>query len=228
MLILADARLPREALDTLSSYGDLHTLSSQGVVYDSISGHPDIFLCQDGQNCIVAPNAPQRLFLSLHQHQINYKKGEKALGNSFPHSAAYNAVATPHYFIHHQQHSDSMLKKTQQHKQSIHIPQAYSRCNILPLSQQHFICSDKGIEKAMQQHGISIQYFKPESILLQGHKHGFLGGCMGVYQAKVFIVGSLDSYQEGAALRQHLLQHKMDIVELYQGPLVDGGGVFFF
>jgi hypothetical protein len=46
MLIIADARLPERVLKNLERYGEVLPFASQGIVYDSISGHPDIFLCQ--------------------------------------------------------------------------------------------------------------------------------------------------------------------------------------
>ncbi len=229
MLIVADARLPQVALETLSKYGTLAIVKSQGIVYDSISGHPDIFICQTSHNsCIIAPNTPQYLIGALEQHRIQYTKGYVPLSDIFPHSAVYNAVITSQYFIHHLQHTSPLLKVHQNDKIQLHIPQAYARCNLLALPKNKFICSDKGIEKALQKAGLEVDYFSPKSIILKGHKHGFLAGCMGIYNNKVFINGTLDFYEEGERLHTYLQAQGLEIIELYQGPLIDGGGILFF
>ncbi len=229
MLIVADARLPQTALETLSQYGTLALVKSQGIVYDSISGHPDIFICQTAHNnCVIAPNTPPYLINTLEKHHIQYTKGYTPLSDRFPHSVAYNAVVTPQYFIHHLQHTSPLLQTHQKGKTQVHTPQAYTRCNLLPLPNNRFICSDKGIEKALQKAGLEAAYFSPESIILKGHKHGFLAGCMGIYQQKIFISGTLNYYKEGEALRSYLQAQNLEIIELYQGPLIDGGGILFF
>ncbi len=229
MLIVADARLPQTALETLSQHGTLALVKSQGIVYDSISGHPDIFICQTAHNsCVIAPNTPPYLIKTLEKHHIQYTKGDVPLSDKFPYSAAYNAVVTPQYFIHHLQHTSPLLQTHQKGKTQVHIPQAYTRCNLLALPNNSFICSDKGIEKALQKAGLETAYFSPESIVLKGHTYGFLGGCMGIHNNTVFISGALDYYKEGEALRSYLQAQNLKITELYQSPLIDGGGLLFF
>lgn len=229
MLIIADARLPYAALHTLSQYGEVYALKSQGIVYDSISGHPDIFICQDSpNNCVVAPNSPQSLLESLKKHHINYEIGNSPVGQQFPKSTAYNAVVTKHYFIHHLQHSDPKLQTIHKNKTSLHIPQAYSRCNLIALPNGYFLCSDRGIKKALQKAGLKVYYFSPEAIQLEGHPYGFIGGCMGIHNSTLFISGSLHYHPEGKHLRQLLQQFDLEIIELYQGKLIDGGGILCF
>ena len=53
--------MPSEALKSLSEFGPLIPVNSSGVVYDAISGHPDIFICDAGDKLIIAPNAPEIL-----------------------------------------------------------------------------------------------------------------------------------------------------------------------
>jgi hypothetical protein len=43
----------------------------------------------------------------------------------------------------------------------------------------------------------------------------------------VFITGSLAHFVEGASVRKFLEELQYKIVELYDGPLFDGGGVLF-
>ena len=58
MFIIADNRIPPQAKEKLSEYGEIINFSTKGITYEAISGHPDIFFCQVNNKLIVAPNLP--------------------------------------------------------------------------------------------------------------------------------------------------------------------------
>jgi hypothetical protein len=227
MLIIIDSRLPQEAKDSLKEFGDVFELQSKDIVYHSIQGHPDIFLLQMENLVMIAPNAPLDLKETLKKHRIPFLIGKAKLGDKFPETAHYNAVSTPDYLIHREGFTDSCILCQNEKKQFVHVNQAYTRCNLLSLSDGSFITSDKGIEKALSEKNIEVHYFSSEDVLLDGQEYGFIGGTMGVYHNKIFIIGSLAYYHEGDRLRNILSSKNMEIIELYNGPLIDGGGVFF-
>ncbi|MDR2970719.1 MAG: hypothetical protein LBU83_02140, partial [Bacteroidales bacterium] len=113
-------------------------------------------------------------------------------------------------------------------KKLIHTTQGYTRCNLLPLSDTAFLCSDRNIEKNLLRQGIDILFVRPEEILLPGVRHGFIGGCCGVFGKTVVIIGSLSKHSQGDEIRKFLEKHNMEIIELYDGALWDGGGIFMF
>ena len=227
MLIIIDAQLPRQVIEKLSPHGTVFQLKSNQLVYDSISGHPDIFIFQMENLVIIAPNSPKELMAILKSHRIPYLKGKEKLGSKFPETAYYNALCTSKYLIHRKGHSTGCILKLNQTKKFINVNQAYTRCNLLNLPDGSFITSDQGIIKALQEEGLETHYFSSEDILLNGHDHGFLPGAMGIFQDKVFIIGTLSAYREGERLKTLLESKSLDIIELYQGPLIDGGGIFF-
>jgi hypothetical protein len=97
---------------------------------------------------------------------------------------------------------------------------------MLVLSDNHYITSDRGIEKVLKKHGFSVLYINPAEIILPGMKNGFFGGCCGIFGNTVFIIGNLDFYKEGKIVRKFIKELGYKIVELYDGPLFDGGGLF--
>lgn len=227
MLIIIDSRLPEEAIDSLSSIGEVFKLQSDNIVYNSIQGHPDIFLLQMEELVIMAPNAPFELKEVFKKHRITFLKGKDKLGAKFPKTAFYNAVATKKYLIHKKGLTDSCILHENHKKQFIDVSQAYTRCNLLHLKNNTFITSDHGIEKSLKQNGINVHYFESDDVKLEGQDHGFIAGAMGVFQDSVFIIGSLSQYKEGEKLKMLIESNNMKIVELYNGPLIDGGGIFF-
>jgi hypothetical protein len=229
MLIIIDHKISLGAKEKLSNYGDLLELKTGGITYPAISGHPDIFICQSADKLIVAPNLPEEYLTKLQDSISNVITGEFPVGKEYPATSGYNAVATPNYLIHNFRHTDFMITRTLEDLQPVHVDQGYCRCNLLPLKDDHFITSDAGIFKALKGLHPEGRYLlvAPEGILLEGFPHGFFGGCCGVWGDKVFVNGSLDHFPEGEKIRNYLNKLGYEIVELYDGPLMDGGSIIF-
>ena len=227
MLILGDAGIPVAAIEKLSLWGRFVPFQTQNIVYDAVSGHPDLFFCPVDKQWIMAPNIPDKYKTLWIQKDIPSLEGENNVGKTYPKTAFYNAVITEKYLIHNQKITDPVIKQQASGRTIIHVNQAYTRCSLLPLSHDRFITSDEGIYKTLLKSGIEVQYFSPQGILLPGFSHGFLGGCCGIFENRVFITGQLNFYREGEKLRRLLLKWNYEIIELYAGPLLDGGGLFF-
>jgi hypothetical protein len=238
MLIIIDKKLSWDAKKTLSSYGELLELETEGITYPAISGHPDIFFCQAPGKLIVAPNLPQKYFDQLQNHNIDFITGELPVGPEYPASARYNAVVTDKYLIHNFRHTDFMITREFEDMELINVDQGYCRCNLLPLRDGHFITSDMGIFKVLK--GLHPQgtpslnstfpkvlHVSPESILLNSFPQGFFGGCCGVREGNVFVNGSLSFHPDGGKIREYLTFLSYKIVELGDGPLMDVGSIFF-
>ena len=227
MLIIADKRIPEKAKVTLSKYGNLLLLKTDNIVYDTISGHPDIFFCQMDEKLIVASNLPESFKEKLNKHSLTFIEGGKPVGVDYPASAVYNAVVTKKYLIHNLKITDKAVLDASENLIKINVNQAYTRCNLLPLSDDKFITSDRGIEKSLRNEGLEVLYVLPKGIILPGFKHGFFGGVCGVYQNMIFIIGSLAKYPDGDKVKSFLTKMNYEIIELYDGHLFDGGSLIF-
>lgn len=227
MLIIVDRRIPKEAREKLSGYGELMELHTDGITYPAISGHPDIFFCQGPGHLVVAPNLPKSFDEILIRDSIPVVRGELPVGGKYPETARYNAVVTDNYIIHNFRHSDSILIRTFKSQIPLQVDQGYCRCNLLALKDDHFITSDQGMCKALKRHAKNVLNVTTKGILLEGFQHGFFGGCCGVCDDRIFIAGSLKHYEDGEEVKVFLNDLGYEIVELYDGPLVDGGGVLF-
>ena len=227
MLILGDAKISAAATEKLSQWGEFVPFQTHNIVYDAVSGHPDVFFCRVDGDWVVAPNVPWKYKKRLIQKEISFCEGENSVGEIYPQTAFYNAVVTEKYLIHNLKVTDPVIKQKAVGKIAIHVNQAYTRCSLLPLSRDRFITSDEGIYKTLLKTGIEIYYFSPKGILLPGFRNGFLGGCCGVFENRIFIIGQLSFYPEGEKLRSVLQHCNYEIIELYAGPLFDGGGIFF-
>lgn len=225
MVVIADNRIPDQAKKVLEKYGNVCYLLSSGITYDAISGHPDIFCCQIGTQLVVAPNAPGNLIDNLTHSSVSRTPGETKLGNNYPLSASYNAVVTDNFFIHHFDYTDPEIKVIASGRERIHVNQAYTRCNLIPLKNDRFITSDKGIENILLKKELDVLYVKPDGIILSGFENGFIGGACGIHEKKIFFIGNLNHYPEGKKIRGFLSGY--EIIELYDGSLFDGGSLIF-
>jgi hypothetical protein len=225
MVIIADQRIPEQARSNLEQFGEVLFLTSSKVTYPAISCHPDIFLFKTNYRLVVAPNTPKEFLELIIQIKLPFTKGQKYIGLEYPETSHYNAVETDKYLIHHKKYIDPKIRNLATGKEFIHVKQAYTRCNLIALRDDRFITSDKGIEKALKHKGLEVLYVDPKGILLPGFDHGFIGGTCGVLDNRIFFIGSLDYFQEGDKIRTFLKDY--EIIELYDGPLFDGGSLVF-
>jgi hypothetical protein len=227
MLIIVDKRIPEASKIILRTYGDLIEFDSNNVVYEAISGHPDMFICQIDNKLIISPSAPTEIVNQLHKSNIELVYGILPIGMKYPETAKYNAVITNKSLICNMKVADRAILDICVNRTPIHTNQAYTRCNLIALDDDNFITSDKSIERALLNKQLNVLFVSPESIILKGFKHGFFGGCCGVYEKKIFIIGRLNHFSAKESVISFLTNAGYTIVELYDGPLIDGGGIFF-
>jgi hypothetical protein len=227
MLIIHDKRLPKEAIATLRQYGECLPFYTENITYEEIAGHPDIFFFPIREYIIVAPNTPSQYISFLKEKRFSLKTGNTVVGKKKENSTCYNVVLSDNYIIHNEKFTDISILENIKNKTFLHVNQAYTRCSLMPLKNDTFITSDIGIEKELSKNGLNCCYISPQEILLPGFPYGFIGGCMGVCQDTIFIIGNLDYHSQGKELRKFLFSLNYDIVELYNGKLFDGGSLLF-
>jgi len=227
MLILVDSRAPDEAKQKLGEFGEVHGLSTDGLVYESISGHPDIFIAQFASQIITAANLPAKYKSLFKRHHIKCTDGKLPVGKTYPETARYNVVVTEKHFIHNLEITDNELLRAAKGKKKIHVSQGYTRCNLIALNDEQMITSDRGIYTRLKQVGIDVLHVSPEGIRLPGFKNGFIGGTCGIVDQTVCFIGKLSCHAEGKKLERFIRDAGFEIIELYDGPLFDGGGIFF-
>ncbi len=228
MFAIIDSRSSKQVINNLRKYvTDVYTFQTNGLTANSISGHPDIFIYQNENQLVVAPNAPVNLFEFLDNHNIDYLKGEKYVGHDFDNSVQYNCLSTPQYLFHKSGCTDSVVLEINKDKKFISLPQAYTRCGLLHLCKDNYLTSDRGIEKALLERKFSCFYFSPDEIVIHDHKHGFIGGSIGIWGKRIFFNGNVDLHADGQRLREYLNVLDFEIVNFSCEYLYDGGCIFF-
>jgi len=227
-LIITDKRTPLPVKNALRNHGRMVLLRTENMVYKSISGHPDIFLCAGQEAVVIAPGIPEEIKNALSQHGIPVIRGSADPGKTYPASARYNAVITPEYIIHNLKITDPVITVTFKGRKQLNVNQGYTRCNLLVLDNVHYITSDLGIEKVLVKEGKTVFYVDPVPVRLHGQKHGFFPGCCGILDSEVLIAGNLKFHPQGEEISAFIHSAGYSVQELYDGPLTDVGGIIFF
>jgi hypothetical protein len=225
MLIFIDSRAPEKAKRELGKTGEVIDFETSGICYDAISGHPDVFFFQHPSGLIIAPNTPKKYKDILIKNGIEFSEGKLPVGKAYPDTAHYNALFTTDGIIHNRNISDPTIKKLI--AKSLHCKQGYVRCTTIQIGDV-FLTSDPGIEYLLTNQSLNVCYLNPQSIVLDGFRNGFIGGCCGIWQKNIFICGSLHSIPNKDYITTYIHSEGYSIVELTEGPLIDVGGIFFF
>jgi len=227
-LFITDRKLPLPVKNKLKSIGKLCHINDNSLVYKSITGHPDIFMCYAAEGVVVAPAMADSIGKMLEGRNIPLYTGRQNPGKKYPDSARYNAVVTDQFIIHNLKITDPVISLAFPGRRLLHVNQGYTRCNLLPLGTKHFITSDKGIFKTLVENQLEVLLVNPESIRLKGQKYGFIGGCLGLHNGTLYLCGSLNYHPQRHEIETFIEAAGLSLCELYDGPLYDGGGVFVF
>lgn len=228
MYAIIDQRSPEVVKNNLAKYvDDVFEFSSENITYNSISGHPDIFMFQDSKKLIIAPNSPKNLMDFLNKKKVNYTLGIKDVGESLEESSRYNCYSTKDYFFCNHGKPDKSIQNYCANKQLIHVPQSYVRCSMFSMNSQKFITSDLGIVKVLENNKMDYFYFDPKAINIVDHKYGFIGGTIGEMEDKLFFLGNILKHKDGSRLRDYITANQKQVICLGNDYLYDGGGLFF-
>jgi len=229
MLIIVSKDISYCALKKLEKYGEVVLFETQGITYNAIQNHPDIFLFQlNASTAIFAPNIPENFLNNIAISGLHVIKGEKPVGSTYPQTAIYNAVLTAHYLIHNLSITDNIIKQNCRDVLQLNVHQGYVRCNLVALPNNTYITSDSGVFKTLKNAGLPALYVNSENIVLKGFSHGFFSGCCGVSKEYFFITGFLKYFSEKSDIEQFIEDAQLQLVELSSEKPVDIGSILIF
>ena len=77
-----------------------------------------------------------------------------------------------------------------------------------------------------KKNGLNCLLTEKGSVILEGYKEGFIGGCCGMIAPDLLAVaGSLEYHKSGRDIIMFCRKYGVNIAELYDGPLLDIGGI---
>ncbi len=181
-------------------------VESTDQVYESISSHPDIFMCKINNQMI---------------------KSEKDLGYSYPDNIKYNGVQIGNYFIHHTNYTASKLMSAVKAAGLIpvHVPQGYTKCNIVAVDKNSIITSDEGIKNILVPLGLDVLLISPGNVKLKGFSYGFLGGASGKVGDSIIFNGNLSAHPDYQKISDFILTRGLKLKYFKEYDLEDIGSI---
>ena len=240
MLIIHDKRLPPEYTKALENripslslfpFGgpEKHTVEK---VYESILCHPDIYFFQlDEKTLIYSPGLEETRLEPLKANGIKLIKGEGDPRGRYPYTARYNAARIGEYLFHNLDYTDPVIIRKAREKglELVNVPQGYTRCSVLAVSDEAVITADRLIAGAASKKDMDVLLLDPGSVLLPGESRGFIGGAGGrTDDGTIILLGDLRSHPEVSKIEAFLIKNASAYVLLEGLPLYDAGGLIAF
>ena len=236
-ICLVDCRIPKEAEGRLSLLGfEVMTLPPHPALSAAVASHTDMLICPLGDEiisvaeyCDVAPH----IFTDL--VEVTGGSGRRVyftddrLCAEYPRDCALNVLSVgEHLFAKTDSCAPYILEKADALGLNVvSVKQGYPACTVLRLDARHAITADRGMAKAMRDAGITVYEIREGGIDLPPHEYGFIGGAAGVFDGKVYFVGNPDLHPDGEVIRAACRACGLEAVSLFDGRLLDVGGILF-
>ena len=201
MYLVISENIPKQYIEKLHSLlpGSVYIqLSASNNTYFSIASHPDIFMCDIGNNTlIVAPSLPKPVIDHVRAAGRDVVYAEASPAGTYPGTAMLNAVRVGKHLIHNLQSTDGGIKRFADKAglKFIDVAQGYARCSVIPITDTALITCDAGIAKETRKAGLDTLLISPGRIILPGEQYGFIGGASGILpDGRILFLGDITKH----------------------------------
>jgi hypothetical protein len=207
--VLIDYRASEEILNYLKKLNIEPIKSIKcNELHEPVDGHPDMVIFPiDFKTFVAAPNVYDYYRNVLGSLGIKVIKGGKTLSRNYPEDIAYNVARIGRYALHNTKYTDQVLKYYLEEAgiQFIHVNQGYTKCSIAPVSDNKALTSDFLIHEKLISYNIDCMYIDPKVVYLKGYNNGFIGGCTGLINEKIFLsTGKIFDENISVSLREFI------------------------
>lgn len=224
-----DYRISKEEKYNLESLGcTVIVCPPFPLLYEAISGHPDILIHLINNKKIIVHKDIDFNFIQLLKNlnlEVHYSLD--SLKATYPYDIILNAVNLKDYFIHNLKFTDKNLLSNLSKKKLINVNQGYTKCSTAVIKNNAIITSDNSIYQALKSEPIDVLLLPAGDILLPGLNYGFIGGTCGRIDDKIVFYGTLEKYKYGDLVLDFLKKHQMTPFYLSDNPLIDRGSILF-
>lgn len=173
-----------------SDYYKKHNIDILSFPYNpsvdsKIADHADVSFFFDGDDTLFVAKEMEHYIEKLRCYCKNIIILEKTLSNIYPNDVPLNCVRIGRNFICNKK---TVSKKILEHMKAkncrvIDVKQGYTKCSVLPVTDDALITDDNSIAPECRRHGIDVLLISKGEIALAGYDYGFIGGAGGKISA---------------------------------------------
>lgn len=191
-----------------------------------IAWHPDTQVCALGKKTIVLRGS--LLAEPFRALGIPIEETAQEPGSRYPQDALCNVLAWHRFALGNRQTADNAVTQAAGEIGLFWIPvkQGYPACSVALVNESAAITADPGVAAQLERHQLTVLRIEAGHIRLPGYRMGFIGGCCGkLAPDQMAFTGCLDKHPDGQRIRDFLKTYGVAAVELFDGELVDMGGI---
>ena len=192
------------------------------AVSEPLRHHVDLLLCKMG----CGPKSPV------------FRGKEDKLGTIYPKDVLYNAVVTESFIICNKKTvSGDLIDHAMQlypNAKTIHVPQGYTKCNLVVIDRNHFITEDMGIYNSISSclddnketdiNPICL-LISPGHVSLPGYSRGFIGGASGRVGDCIYFNGDISVHPDYDKIKCFIESCSLSISGVPGKKLIDIGSI---
>lgn len=231
--VIIDSRAPKKVTNSLTNLGfDIISLPCFSALPDPVSAHPDmlIFFADDKIFC-------HRDYYTIAKNEINEisRSGyEIILSNEYvsqeyPHDILFNSVIINGNIYGKRTYMSHLIHTFAENNDMniIDVNQGYTKCSVCKISENAIITADPSIYKATTSDQIDALFISSGYVSLSGYDCGFIGGCSGICEDKIYFSGNIFLHPDGKKISDFCEKHNKTPISLSDDILFDIGSMFF-
>lgn len=195
----------------------------------AVRSHADMLCHPCGNNEIILAKGCFTLKDKLASFGFHVIEAITALQESYPNDIGLNAFyLNNHTLIGKMKSLDKTIIDVCRQKQIEiqDVKQGYAKCSTVLICENAIITADHSIEAAAKQAGADVLKIQSGFIELPGYEYGFLGGASGLISKNICaFAGTLETHPDASAIHAFLSKYKIESLNMWEGPLVDVGGI---
>ena len=203
------------------------TVEKNPFISNSLATHSDMLAVKIGDR-IVLDGSQQKLYEHFSSSGRPCIYSEKNVRSGYPDDVPLNcAVVGGHLICRKSAVSKTVLTLAENNGLKIvDVNQGYAKCSTCVVDENSVITDDISIHKACCANKIESLLVSKGSVSLEGYDYGFIGGCSGLLEKGLLaFCGDISTHADFAKIDDFLKQRGVEYVSLFNGKLIDVGGI---
>ena len=192
-----------------------------------VAHHADLSFFFDGNDTLFVASEFAEYGEILSRYCKNSVFINKKLGYKYPDDVLLNCVCVGNHFICNKNTvaSEVFDKMKNSGYNIINVKQGYTKCSVVPVSENALITDDESIVNACSDAGIDVLKVSKGSVVLDGFDYGFIGGTAGKISVnEILFSGDITTHSDFDKIDLFLKKYNVKAV-CFGGQLKDIGSI---